>query len=776
MSKRTGSSLALHPAVTGLFVASIGIVYLAVWTFPIISNIRIPLLSASFLVGVPLLVRLLDSSLVSNLFIVEAPKRHFYVYPAVYLWGASIMLSASTALITTKSLHHLRNAGWDRSADVTTLIFLSPFAPWVALCLATPLLWYVSDRTLREIKTKDLKQGLTRKIVGGAATIVFLAAGLSVAVKFVVVEVPSELAEPVGNFLLQSLPVETNVAEEIAGTLPSHLFALLILCIFAILYVTSGRYLRPTVYNSVQAATLFHLATLFSLITLTLGAIDFWARYFPSMLFPIGAGLLVASLVFALLFDNRHEYKLLETSAGKEDETEGCPDHSASNNRSCPPLENAVAKRLSRSDNEEILTVACLKGGGIHAAAWAAKVLTGLQEELGTSFTKSIGLVSGVSGGAVGSMFYLNRFTPDGYPSEDELDRVVSDACKDCLDALGWGIVYLDFWRAFGITAGWGSQLFSKGELQGRGEAIEVEWNRTLQEARKSRCSSSNQCPANFSGTYEPCQCTGFPTLGTWRPYVVSGSLPVPVFNATVVNTGQRYLISPISFPEVKPDDGQSGAVSFTKVFPENDLHISTAARLSSTFPYVAPISVNSTPSAQSYDLYAADGGYFDNFGIHTAVDALRSLFLSGTKPGSTHLPNVRRIVVLVVDPFPPEDLERPEGETLTSDRLRSWSMAAYGPLQAMMNARRSTQLAFVWDQLALLKSSLAAVHNINLDIVRVPFPIDEYPGFRPPLSWKLAPNEIDKVHRGWETALKRLRKSGDLDRLNPTFDLIDNA
>ena len=49
-------------------------------------------------------------------------------------------------------------------------------------------------------------------------------------------------------------------------------------------------------------------------------------------------------------------------------------------------------------------------GGGIQAAAWTAQVLTGLDEIYGKEFSDSIGVVSSVSGGSVGAMFFLDRW------------------------------------------------------------------------------------------------------------------------------------------------------------------------------------------------------------------------------------------------------------------------------------------------------------------------------------------------------------------------------
>src|SRR6202008_4868479 len=56
-------------------------------------------------------------------------------------------------------------------------------------------------------------------------------------------------------------------------------------------------------------------------------------------------------------------------------------------------------------------------GGGIQAAAWSARVLTGIEEGCrsggdcgGRSFARSVRVISAVSGGSVGAMYFANAY------------------------------------------------------------------------------------------------------------------------------------------------------------------------------------------------------------------------------------------------------------------------------------------------------------------------------------------------------------------------------
>jgi hypothetical protein len=93
------------------------------------------------------------------------------------------------------------------------------------------------------------------------------------------------------------------------------------------------------------------------------------------------------------------------------------------------------------------LVVVDASGGGIQAAAWTAQVLVGLHEVYGDAFSRSVGLISSVSGGSVGSMFYLanrtelsNNFDPkrESVLKPDAIQRIRSASRASGLEATCW--------------------------------------------------------------------------------------------------------------------------------------------------------------------------------------------------------------------------------------------------------------------------------------------------------------------------------------------------
>ncbi|MEG4942476.1 hypothetical protein [Microcoleus sp. F4-D5] len=100
-----------------------------------------------------------------------------------------------------------------------------------------------------------------------------------------------------------------------------------------------------------------------------------------------------------------------------------------------------------------------------------------------------------------------------------------------------------------------------------------------------------------------------------WQP---QGIAPALVLNTTVVETGDRLVISPF---QINLPNKENIAIDE----PDLDLKLSTAAGLSARFPYFTPVGWYQRSKDKS-KLHLADGGYFDNSGIPTALDIGRSL------------------------------------------------------------------------------------------------------------------------------------------------------
>jgi hypothetical protein len=171
-----------------------------------------------------------------------------------------------------------------------------------------------------------------------------------------------------------------------------------------------------------------------------------------------------------------------------------------------------------------------------------------------------------------------------------------------------------------------------------------------------------------------------------WAVPMGQGRMPVIVFNATTVETGQRLLISPV----VGYGEGDQRDQPREFLCEQNpaalSLRVTTAARLSATFPYVSPISrpAECPGLGESERYHVADGGYVDNEGVFTAVDWLDRLLAYYRERPPQEQP-FDRVLVVRIQPFPVDSLPEPD----TGGPL----LAAFGPARTILEVRVASQM-----------------------------------------------------------------------------------
>jgi Patatin-like phospholipase. len=383
----------------------------------------------------------------------------------------------------------------------------------------------------------------------------------------------------------------------------------------------------------------------------------------------------------------------------------------------CPKNQNVVNYRFTNAyddwakqhapDTYPTIVVVAASGGGITAALWTAHVLSNLQRDvdLKHQFGDSITMISAVSGSAVGSTYVINAFTSDGAPKDDvKLQAIKDQAARSSLGAVGWGLIYPDFWRAL-------PTFFLPKELD-RGWALEKRWGAGI-------------IPAETS-------------MRTWQEGIRQGWRPVPIFNATVSETGERLVITPVDLltTPVNSFTTQEQSPDFRwpvrkLLYPGDDIAVLTAARLSATFPYVTPMArPDATDNCQENIYHVADGGYTDNFGILSALGYLREI--------EGKLQAERRKVVLVqIRASNPDTLPSPENNP-------SYFSMATGPFKTLLRVRTPVQVARNTALVEALRYEWQQKQIGQLDTVI--FQLNN----ASPLSWHLSPTEIDAVQTEW--------------------------
>ncbi|HVH08485.1 MAG TPA: patatin-like phospholipase family protein [Gemmatimonadales bacterium] len=359
--------------------------------------------------------------------------------------------------------------------------------------------------------------------------------------------------------------------------------------------------------------------------------------------------------------------------------------------------------RRHRTDSFPAMVVVAASGGGIAASRWTARVLTGLEQDsgLGARFGGAVALVSSVSGGGVGAMRFVARYADGRPPPQWELGGILCAAGTSSLEETVWGLLYPDFWRAV-------LPPLLRDRSLDRGWALERSWE----------LESGPQA-----------------TLAEWRRDVAAGVRPAQVFNATVTETGERFVLTPLA-----PAPSETvGPPSFLELYPGRDISVLTAARLSATFPFVTPlarIEPGVAPDPLAYHL--ADGGYYDNYGVMSAIEFLRAVLpaYARTDPVSGRR---RSHVVLVQIRLAP-------GQHPAAATGSGWFYDAFGPEVTMLNVREQAQRTRNDLEVALLRESWAA-RGIAVDTVTFELPSGG------PMSWHLSQLERRAIDAFWATA-----------------------
>lgn len=344
------------------------------------------------------------------------------------------------------------------------------------------------------------------------------------------------------------------------------------------------------------------------------------------------------------------------------------------------------------------IVVVAASGGGITASLWTATVLTKLHEdqELGSGFASATRLISATSGGSVGTMYYVDALGRGVSPAA--LKAVRDASGRSSLSALGWGLVYPDFLRALVPLPLYG--------LQDRGRALETRWSRWL--------------APNLEGDNRTQD--AMPRLSSWRERARRHEIPAIAFNAVLVETGERFVLSTLDRLGSE-DSQQRGYQRFSDLYPDRDIEIATAARLSATFPWVTPAARPDIENGKAF--HVADGGYYDNHGMMVALQFINALLeAEATQP----------VILVEIRASTSERNPRPLVNA-------GFYLELFGPAEAMFAVRSASQRARNELELDLLTKRWPG------RISRVAFELRK----RFPLSWHLTSDDQGKIVGHWD-------------------------
>lgn len=440
------------------------------------------------------------------------------------------------------------------------------------------------------------------------------------------------------------------------------------------------------------------------------------------------------------------------------------------------PIESKSVATNLRPDSRNIKIIVVAPGGGIHASAWTGTVLAGLHERYGIDFEDSLHLVSAVSGGSVGAMYYLDHFeslvannpsrdaaVSTGYKDpkvqtppkladrgldyrkrkyENGLDVVRRRSSTSSLESLFWGLTFPDTFRIF--NPWWA--------IMDRGDAQESLFRERLDLEKKERG----------------------PTLLGWHQRAENGQMPYVVFNATEANTGQRVLFSTLPLPN-QENAARKFDLGRSDWKPKNflllssgtiDIPISTAVRLSATFPYISPAS-RPTPESNIELGHVVDGGYADNEGLITAIEEINRLteIVPGQRKNEFEKNSTPTIVLIRIAHHPRKESELPM-ERSKESQDSGLEYAAFGPLLAAMNVRDSSQKERGEIELELLRERLNDTQKaLSPKFREVTLRFQSNGDIKiPPLNWKLLPKQRSAYQAAWAEIVKDACRTSKAD------------
>ncbi len=261
-------------------------------------------------------------------------------------------------------------------------------------------------------------------------------------------------------------------------------------------------------------------------------------------------------------------------------------------------LKNWRAKFTDSTSKPKMVILNC-SGGGLRASLWTMATLQSLDSSMSGEFLDQVFLITGSSGGMLGSAYYRelkyreNNGLQLGVHRRDYYNRLGNDM----LNAVGFTLAVNDLFIPLKKVK-YGGEKY----VMDRGFA----WENRLLEITDSILNKR---------------------IIDYRDLEYNSEMPLLILSPMIINAGRRMLISPqdISFLARnynKYDHNPSyeiDGIEFMRFFDKQaagKLQFSTALRMSATFPYVTPlVSLPSEPRIELIDAGARDNDGF-NLGL----------------------------------------------------------------------------------------------------------------------------------------------------------------
>ncbi len=262
-------------------------------------------------------------------------------------------------------------------------------------------------------------------------------------------------------------------------------------------------------------------------------------------------------------------------------------------------LENWKKKNQSLQQKEKpILVFLNSSGGGLRSTLWNYHCISVLDSIFERNFLDYVHLMSGSSGGMLGSAYArtLHLKRKKGKNIHLYAKKYYENISNDLLNAIGFTIVVHDLYFNFSRS------IKDDQILKDRAFAFEKRFNHNTQQA------------------------LSVPIKDYSQPEFES-KIPLMILSPTILNDNRKLYISPqpsrflsALHAENLHNTNAIDRIEYTALFKHNnplDLSMTSALRMNATFPYILP----NTSLPTEPEIKVFDAGWRDNFGLETSVD-----------------------------------------------------------------------------------------------------------------------------------------------------------
>lgn len=296
---------------------------------------------------------------------------------------------------------------------------------------------------------------------------------------------------------------------------------------------------------------------------------------------------------------------------------------------------NTWKNNIADSAGKPPLVIISVSGGGSRAAFWTFRALQYADSLCGGNLFSHTVMLTGASGGMMGATYWrsLHGLHREGRIDDPYKEEYQKNIAKDLLNSIVFSLASVDLISPFNKIS-----LAGYSYTKDRGYAMEQEIIR------------------NTDGVLDK-------KIGDYKQQEAEGKIPMAIINGTIVNDGRRLMIAaqPVGYLTQSEYDLQNetyppvDGVDFATFFSDNNpynLRLTTALRMTATFPYVLP--VVKLPSKPNINIM--DAGLRDNFGVELS-NRYMHVFRNWIKE------NTSRVIMLQIrdtrqfEVFPPSEM-----------------------------------------------------------------------------------------------------------------------